>query len=168
MAVVADGETPAAGLSQAMNVKRTGSRRAVAAKKKLNTDPDMPSFKAAMSGDDSTKWYEACQEEYTALRDHGTFSLVPRPVDKPVVSAKFVLKIKRGPDGSVDRYKARYVARGFTQVEGVDFFRDLLSRGYLCNSQSVTGHSGTLRPRNKAHIYSVHISKWQAKGRLVC
>ena len=114
LAEVADGETPAAGLSKAMNVKRTGSRRAVAAKKKLNTDPDMPSFKAAMSSDDSTQWYEACQEEYTSLRDHGTFSLVPRPIDKPVVSAKFVLKIKRGPDGLVDRYKARYVARGFT------------------------------------------------------
>ena len=33
-----------------------------------------------------------------------------------------MFKIKRGPSGEVERYKARFVARGFAQVEGIDFF----------------------------------------------
>ena len=103
---------------------------------------DMPSFKSAMAGDDKAKWYEACPEEVIALRDHCTFTVVERPLNSRVVSAKFVLKIKRGPDGSVQRYKARFVARGFTQVEGVDFF--VFTSRYLCYPQSTIGCSCTL------------------------
>ena len=128
--VAADGGPPddrdtgnsVADLGKPVNARRIGSRRVAAAKKKLNTDPDMPSFKAAMAGSDRELWHIACHEEVVALRDHGTFTLVPRPVGHPVISAKFVLKIKRLADGSIERRKARYVARGFTQVEGIDFF----------------------------------------------
>jgi len=52
---------------------------------------------------------------------NNTWTLVPlRPGRKPV-SCKWVFKIKQGVNGEVERYKARLVARGFTQTYGVDY-----------------------------------------------
>ena len=40
---------------------------------------------------------------------------------KLVVTSKWIYKIKHAADGSIEKYKARFVARGFSQVEGVDY-----------------------------------------------
>ena len=45
--------------------------------------------------------------------------VVDRPVGKPVITSKWVFKKKRGLTGKVEKYKARLVARGFMQEEGV-------------------------------------------------
>ena len=60
--------------------------------------------------------------ELTTLERAGTWVTVPRPTDKNIVGSKWVFCIKRKADGSVDKYKARLVARGFTQIYGVDYF----------------------------------------------
>ena len=57
----------------------------------------------------------------TSLREHGTWEYIPRPKDKPIVSCKWVWHVKVKSDGSVERFKARLVARGFTQTRGVDY-----------------------------------------------
>ena len=67
------------------------------------------------------QWKTAMDEEMQALVSHGTWELVNRPPGASVVSCKWVFIVKYKPDGSVDRYKARLVARGFTQVYGVDY-----------------------------------------------
>ena len=46
---------------------------------------------------------------------------VPRPEGKSVVTSKWIYKIKHAVDGSIKKYKARFVARGFSQVEGIDY-----------------------------------------------
>jgi hypothetical protein len=46
---------------------------------------------------------------------------VLRPVGKSVVTSMWLYKIKHAADGSVEKYKARFVARGFSQKEGVDY-----------------------------------------------
>jgi hypothetical protein len=61
------------------------------------------------------------QEEFDALAANGTWSLVTRPPGANVVTGKWVFRHKLNPDGSLDRYKARWVVRGFTQRPGVDF-----------------------------------------------
>jgi hypothetical protein len=61
------------------------------------------------------------QEELRALHSNDTWSLVPFAPSMNVVGSRWVYKIKRHADGCVDRYKARLVARGFTQQEGVDY-----------------------------------------------
>ena len=51
----------------------------------------------------------------------GVYDVVPRPKGHKVVGSKWVLRIKRGPDGQVQKYKACIVAQGFTQVEGLNY-----------------------------------------------
>ncbi|PKI43274.1 hypothetical protein CRG98_036360 [Punica granatum] len=60
-------------------------------------------------------------EELRALELNGTWTLSTLPYGKKPVDCKWVYKVKRHADGSVERYKAHLVAKGFTQVEGVDF-----------------------------------------------
>ena len=47
--------------------------------------------------------------------------LVPKSPSINLVGSKWVFKTKLKPDGTIDRYKARLVARGFSQIEGIDF-----------------------------------------------
>lgn len=60
-------------------------------------------------------------EELRALNDNHTWSLVQLPCGKKVVGSRWVYKLKFHSDGSIERYKARLVARGFTQTYGVDY-----------------------------------------------
>jgi hypothetical protein len=61
------------------------------------------------------------EEEYEALQANHTWDLVPRPHGANVVTGKWIFKLKLHADGSLERYKARYVLRGFTQRPGVDY-----------------------------------------------
>ena len=49
------------------------------------------------------------------------WDIVPRPQGKSVVNSKWIYKIKHATDGSVEKYKVRFVARGFSRVEGIDY-----------------------------------------------
>ena len=61
------------------------------------------------------------ETEMTSLRENHVWDLVNLPVGKKTVESKWVYKVKTGADGSVQRYKARLVAQGFTQQYGTDF-----------------------------------------------
>jgi hypothetical protein len=65
--------------------------------------------------------WRATMEEYGALMSNGTWELVPRPRGSNVVTGKWVFTHKFISDGTFDRYKARWVLRGFTQRPGVDY-----------------------------------------------
>lgn len=67
------------------------------------------------------RWRMAMADEYQALISNRTWDLVPPPASHHVVGSKWVYKIKQKADGSIDRYKARLVARGFTQQAGIDY-----------------------------------------------
>ena len=47
--------------------------------------------------------------------------IVPKPENKSVVSSKWIYKIKHVDDGSIEKYKAIFVARRFSQKEGIDY-----------------------------------------------
>ena len=56
-----------------------------------------------------------------ALKKNGTWEVVDLPMEKKVVGCKWMFTIKSKADGSVERYKARPVAKGFTQTYGIDY-----------------------------------------------
>ena len=87
-----------------------------------NPEEDTPKFRHQIfSSKNVQEWLKAEVEEWNALIDFGTFELVDRPHDANVVGCKWVYKIKLKADGSVERFKARLVAQGFTQQHGLDF-----------------------------------------------
>ncbi|GJU77811.1 ribonuclease H-like domain-containing protein [Tanacetum coccineum] len=65
-------------------------------------------------------WKEAMLDEYNALITNGTWVLVPRPTNVNVVRSMWLFKHKFNADGSLSRYKARLVANGHSQQQGID------------------------------------------------
>jgi hypothetical protein len=66
-------------------------------------------------------WRVTMEDEYGALMSNGTWDLVPRPQGSNVVTGKWVFTHKFHADGTFDRYKARWVLRGFTQRPRIDY-----------------------------------------------
>ena len=59
--------------------------------------------------------------EYQSIMKNDVWDIVPRPKGKSVVTSKWIQKIKHVADGSIEKYKETFVARGFSQKEGVDY-----------------------------------------------
>ena len=79
------------------------------------TETEPPSFTIASK---HPQWVATMDAEFQSLQ---TWSLVPLPPHKNVVTCKWVYKLKRHSDGSIARYKARLVARGYLQQYGLDY-----------------------------------------------
>lgn len=75
----------------------------------------------AMSRTDAPKWRQAMEEELDAMRRMKTWELVDLPEGRQAVKCKWVFKLKRNQDDSIERYRARLVAKGFSQKEGLDY-----------------------------------------------
>ena len=79
-------------------------------------------YEEAVSSKDSFKWVEAMKFEINSLKKNETWSLVERPQGQRVVGCNRLCKVKEGSgENAKPRYKARIVARGFTQVPRLDF-----------------------------------------------
>ncbi|SOV08820.1 uncharacterized protein UDID_17752 [Ustilago sp. UG-2017a] len=83
----------------------------------LNLDPTLGE---AMNGEDAQLWKEAIRKELKGLEAMGTWEVANHPPGVPLVDSKVVLRLKLDADGVPIKHKARLVARGFTQREGID------------------------------------------------
>ena len=79
------------------------------------------SYQQAISGDNTDNWNAAMNEEIDSLESMGTWKETPLPEGHNTISCKWVYRIKRDGEGNIARYKARLVARGFSQVPGLDY-----------------------------------------------
>ena len=60
-------------------------------------------------------------EEYQLIMKNDVWDVIPRPKGKSIVTSKWIQKIKHAADGSIEKYKARFVDRGFSQKQGIDY-----------------------------------------------
>lgn len=85
------------------------------------TLPEPQSYAEARRAPDAQQWMDAMERERQSLIDTNAYKIVKPPPGCKVITGRWVYKRKIGYDGKVKTYKARLVARGFQQTEGIDF-----------------------------------------------
>jgi hypothetical protein len=84
-------------------------------------DDEEPKFcRQAISGPNADLCHSTLKAEMDALRRNHTWDVVDRPTDRKIVDSKWVFKIQRLSAGSVGKFKARLVAKEFSQIQGQD------------------------------------------------
>ena len=78
-------------------------------------------FKSAMNSTVSLIWKEVIQSEINSIPENHTWELLDLPPGCKPLSSKWVFKRKRKVDGSIDKYNARLVIKGYNQTEGLDY-----------------------------------------------
>ena len=79
-------------------------------------DKELTCFEEAIK---QKEWVDAMVKEYHSIIKNDVWEIVPRPKDKSVVFSKWIFKTKHSANGSIEKYKAIFVARGFSQKEGI-------------------------------------------------
>lgn len=67
------------------------------------------------------EWIRACKEEIQSIEKNNTWVLVDLPPGATPIGLKWIFKIKRNADGTINKYKARLVAKSYVQQYGIDF-----------------------------------------------
>ena len=80
-----------------------------------------PNVEEALRSPNTDHWINAMKNEMQSLTTNKTWDLVRKPTDRKIITCKWVLRIKHDSQGQPMRFKARLVARGFTQVLGIGF-----------------------------------------------
>lgn len=102
----------------------------------------------ALSGPGVDRWKEAMDEELQGLQGKGSFKDVAPPAGTSPVETRYIFKIKRAADGTVERYKAGLVARGFTprpRMDSFEAFSPIVGFDVLRNVLATTAPKGWSR-----------------------
>jgi len=83
--------------------------------------PEPKTYDEAMASSNAVKWLATCKEEMRTWKDLDIYDIIPWPKGHKIIGSKWVFCIKWGPDGTIQKHKARIVAQGFTQIKGMDF-----------------------------------------------
>ena len=81
-----------------------------------------PTYEEAHKRPDWSKWDLAIQKELEGLKKTGTWKLVEWPTETNVVNNRWVLRMKKNAAGKIEKYKACLVAKGFTQIYGINYY----------------------------------------------
>ena len=82
----------------------------------IMTEPS--SFEEAV---EDPAWVDAMVEEYDSIVRNSAWEIFPRLEGKLVVGSRWIYKVKQAPDGSVEKYEARFFAQGFSKIEGINY-----------------------------------------------
>jgi hypothetical protein len=84
---------------------------------KLATD-ELVSVEQALEED---YWRRAMQEEMDSIHQNKTWKISDLPTDHKAIGLKWVFKVKRDPTGNIVKHKTRLVAKGYAQIQGIDY-----------------------------------------------
>jgi hypothetical protein len=84
-------------------------------------DYDTRATREAMDSEDGKLWKKAMDEEMVSLDKNEYWDLVELPTGRNPIGSKWVFKKKLNAKDKVEKYKSRLVAKGYSQVEGIDF-----------------------------------------------
>jgi len=85
-------------------------------------EEDPKTYQEVVRSINATFWKEAIKSEIESLQSNKTWELTDLPKHCRPISSKWIFKKKLRSDGTIDKYKARVVVRGFDQKEGIDYF----------------------------------------------
>jgi hypothetical protein len=85
------------------------------------TDDDPRTVREAVDSEDRKLWKKTMVEEMTALDKNEAWDLIEFPTEINLIGNKWVFKKKLNAEGKMEKYKAQLVAKGYPQVEGIDF-----------------------------------------------
>src|SRR5436190_17785546 len=89
------------------------------------------SIQEAMDSNESDEWRRAIQSEVKSLIKNDTLKIITKQKGQNVIGGRLVLTNKYSPDGSIQRQKARIVAKGYSQKYGVDYHQSFAPVAYL-------------------------------------
>eukprot|EP00253_Pinus_taeda_P019834 PITA_19834 len=90
-------------------------------------------------------WVDAMVKEYSAIMTNDVWEVVPRLEDRSIVGSCWIYKIKYAANSSVEKYKARFVAKRYAQKEGIDYeetFAPVARYNYIQSVISLAAHMG--------------------------
>ncbi|KAK2070750.1 hypothetical protein P8C59_005222 [Phyllachora maydis] len=110
-----------------------------ARKRVISKDSTPTTYKQVLKlpKDERSKWLEAITKEFIQLLELGVFKFLPRsllPSNRKLITCRNVLKVKKDAKNRPIKYKSRLVARGFMQVEGLDYTITYASTRAFLNS----------------------------------
>ena len=109
---------------------------------KLQVENDIPnSYKQAWNRKDLSQCKKAIFVEYNSILDKGVFGVKPRGWilgKKSIINTRWVFSKKFGLDGILSKYKARCVARGFKQIQRIDYHETFSPTGRLTTLRYLT------------------------------
>ena len=103
---------------------------------------------------DAASWIAAALVEIEAHLENGTWELAQLPLGRRAVGSCWVFKVKRRPDGSIDKYKGRIVVQGFSQVQGMHYNEVFASTAHMAAMRTVI----TMSAAEDLELNSVDVS----------
>jgi transposase InsO family protein len=118
----------------------------------------------AMHRPDASEWKAAALLELDAHKTNGTWILVPRPRNRPVIGSRWIFTQKYHADGSFERYKGRLVAQGFSQRPGFEYLEVFAPTVRLPTLRIILA----LAALHDLHLWSVDVSNAYLNGDMDC
>lgn len=82
---------------------------------------ELRSLNEALESPQASEWKEAIEDELNSLERRKTWEITKLPKGRKCIGCRWVFKLKTNTEGEVTRYRARLVAKGFSQKKGIDY-----------------------------------------------